>query len=292
MGICLERTDTHSHILVSHNTDTISHHIPCSYAGAGMSSSSVLLPRQSGPGKACPSLERAGLIPGLDALPHFLVSGPPTPPMLYITTPPARARAQVCRLPPSQVFKEPLEKVFSSHFFARNVPEAFPTANIPLNPSGALSIIGIMSKDGKGIGAENTAVKSGNSLSSRQTIVRSLQLTESPFDTKDKSNDTPKNKPGDTFNDKPKETSKDTRPPSIWHKYVTIAEDWDQRMMEKWKTNMNNLLIFVCPPHRKRVFDPNACQGGAVHCNRHFICPRRNVRPSRRHINTTPSHPR
>ena len=278
MGICLERTDTHSHIWVSHNTDAISHHIPYSYAGVGMSSSSVLLPRQSGPGKARPSLERAGLIPGLDALPHFLVSGPPTPPMLYITTPPARARAQVCRLPPSQVFKEPLEKVFSSHFFARNVPEAFPTANIPLNPSGALSIIGIMSKDGKGIGAENTAVKSGNSLSSRQTIVRSLQLTESPLDTKDK--------PGYAY------TSKDTHPPSIRHNYVTFAEDRDQRMIEKWKTNMGNLLVFVRPPHRKRVFDPDACQGRIVHRNYHCIYPRRNVRPSRRHFNTAPPHPR
>ena len=35
------------------------------------------------------------------------------------------------------------------------------------------------------------------------------------------------------------------QPQSIWHKYVTIAEKWDRRMMEKWKTNMNNLLIFV-----------------------------------------------
>ena len=35
------------------------------------------------------------------------------------------------------------------------------------------------------------------------------------------------------------------QPRSIWYKYVRTAEKWDRRMMEKWKTNMNNLLIFV-----------------------------------------------
>lgn len=38
------------------------------------------------------------------------------------------------------------------------------------------------------------------------------------------------------------------QPQSIWHKYVRTAEKWDRRMMDKWKTNMNNLLIFVGSP--------------------------------------------
>ena len=128
-----------------------------------------------------------------------------------------------------------------------------------------------MSKDGGSIGAENTAANSGNLLSSRRFVVRNLQLAESAFDTRDEPKDIP--------NDKPKDTLKDARPPSIWLKYVTVAEKWDRRMVEKWKANMNNLLIFVRPPHRKRVLDTDACQGRIVHRNRHCICPRRNVQP-------------
>lgn len=39
---------------------------------------------------------------------------------------------------------------------------------------------------------------------------------------------------------------------SIWTKYVTIAEERDGRMIKKWETNMNNLLIFVGSLYRKR----------------------------------------
>ena len=65
----------------------------------------------------------------------------------------------------------------------------------------------------------------------------------------------------------------------IWHKYVMIAEKWDQQLANQWKQSMNNLLIFVRSPIGSTVYDPNASEGGIIHRDCHFIFYRRDVFP-------------